>query len=804
MVSAAVQRRARGSRRRITVSGLVLVALVFALSACTPTPAIAGTVTNSSGGAPVKGTEVAVYADTAETLVKRTFTDATGKYDIGGLAPGSYRIRMSDAAWYPGASSWATASTIQVVANQTTTVDAVISPATGRLSGTVSSAGGGGLAGATVTVLNAETGDAIAASTTNASGGYIFLTLSSAPYRVRFSKTGFGTAFAGGAVTFSTAQTFTVSTGVLTSGVSGSVALQATLAGRVTNGHVGVGGLAVMALSGTEIVGGATTDADGFFIVTNLPAATYQLQVLDLSTSYRGEYWGTTSLTTPGQSPTFELSAEEAVDVGTNIVAGKDCDPAVLFPGANLAAADLHDKALAGCWLPNTNLTGANLLGANLTGANLSGANVAAANLTGATIRGAVLTEATGLPTTVGLTTTAVNGWNNTSFFDSDLSLVGADLSGADLSGVVMAKPFFLAGMDLSGADLSDTNLTNALFFGANLRGTDISGANLAGASLIFSMDTPIGFADAQYDNTVCPTFQNSNDVGDTCAGEPWMCAPASCLPADHCLSITPVPWWGDVVRESVTFPGTIDPVLGTIFRPSDITTYPGARPVVAILPGYNETECYQWWSAWSLAAHGYVTITFTPTIPATSEPDLSAAIDFLGSPANPFAAFTDASRLGIIGHSSGAAHVSHLQDVDLRVDTAIAWDILNPTFNPRVPALGMSSDEWIGAGPPPGPADGKLAGANLWRLSGLPTGELTIADSLHGDFQSNGNPAAHPRIFLPTLAWLDRWLLDDPTAIDRIASPTWNGEPRIDALSAYYTSIFSTPEYTCLDLETC
>jgi hypothetical protein len=172
-----------------------------------------------------------------------------------------------------------------------------------------------------------------------------------------------------------------------------------------------------------------------------------------------------------------------------------------------------------------------------------------------------------------------------------------------------------------------------------------------------------------------------------------------------------------------------------------------------------------------------------------------------MSSPSNPYASFTDATRLAVIGHSSGASVVSHLQLTDVRVDTAVAWDGLSPDWTPRVPALGLSSDI---SPPPPGPPDRKLAGAQAWMAAGVPTGELTIAGTNHNSFQTNGDPAFHPTMLYATLAWLDRYLGGDTTAISRLANPTWDGEPRVNLLSSYYTSLVSTPEYTCLDLDTC
>jgi hypothetical protein len=80
----------------------------------------------------------------------------------------------------------------------------------------------------------------------------------------------------------------------------------------------------------------------------------------------------------------------------------------------------------------------------------------------------------------------------------------------------------------------------------------------------------------------------------------------------------------------------------------------------------------------------------------------------------------------------------------------------------------------------------------------------LVIGDAAHDDFETRGDPLGHPRIWWPTLAWFDRWVAGDPTALARLAAPTWNGTPRSDALSAHFTSMVATPDYDCPDLDVC
>src|SRR4029450_1702119 len=130
---------------------------------------------------------------------------------------------------------------------------------------------------------------------------------------------------------------------------------------------------------------------------------------LDFAGNYRNEYWGTTGLD-PAPSPLFAVTAGQQRAVGTNRVAGKDCDPAVLQPGANLAGTDLRTKFLAGCVLNNANLSGALLNDTNLVGADLSGVTFSGANFTNATITGATLTNATRLAAATGVLSPATDG----------------------------------------------------------------------------------------------------------------------------------------------------------------------------------------------------------------------------------------------------------------------------------------------------------------------------------------------------------------------------------------------------------
>ena len=93
-------------------------------------------------------------------------------------------------------------------------------------------------------------------------------------------------------------------------------------------------------------------------------------------------------------------------------------------------------------------------------------------------------------------------------------------------------------------------------------------------------------------------------------------------------------------------------------------------------------------------------------------------------APYNPFWKMLDRSRVGIAGHSLGAAAVSYIGQIDPRVDATVAWDNLSaPSSHPACPsgssprpdnppitkpAMGMSADYFLVPQPVhvrPGPA---------------------------------------------------------------------------------------------------
>jgi hypothetical protein len=127
----------------------------------------------------------------------------------------------------------------------------------------------------------------------------------------------------------------------------------------------------------------------------------------------------------------------------------------------------------------------------------------------------------------------------------------------------------------------------------------------------------------------------------------------------------------------------------------------------------------------------------------------------------NPLATLVDPTRVGIAGHSLGAAAVSYVGQVDDRVDAIAAWDNLSEPgggfgsapacasgsaprpANPAItkPALGISND--YGLTPTPNTSDpdpqAKNAGFEAYKAAGVDSMELSIRGGTH--FESSFIP---------------------------------------------------------------
>jgi dienelactone hydrolase len=345
---------------------------------------------------------------------------------------------------------------------------------------------------------------------------------------------------------------------------------------------------------------------------------------------------------------------------------------------------------------------------------------------------------------------------------------------------------------------------------------------------------------------------------------------------------------WGEKtggIQRSVVFTARSGATIsGTIWAAKD---GPAARPGIVITTGSVQApEELYWGQAATLAKHGYVVLTYDVQGQGNSDtlgelPDLlegvpsqagepffdgtEDALDFLTStPAHPYEprnscttgtshapkqdrrvaagkdtaynpafGLLDASRIGIAGHSLGAAAVSYVGQEDPRVDATVAWDNLEGTDgkvtadqgcasapdtrterNVTKPAMGISNDYGIvpvpfGADPDPQEKNKAFLG---YRSAGVDSAEVTIRGGCHeesafipglllGPYPLGcGSLRGGDMLAWYTTAWFDKYVKGDTSADKRLTTDRWRndaqeraidplGDPSV--LSFYFRSRF-------------
>jgi dienelactone hydrolase len=352
---------------------------------------------------------------------------------------------------------------------------------------------------------------------------------------------------------------------------------------------------------------------------------------------------------------------------------------------------------------------------------------------------------------------------------------------------------------------------------------------------------------------------------------------------------------------------GIVQPVLFTARNGATISGHvwatkagPAKRPGVVITNGSVQAdEQLYWFVAQALAKAGYVVLTWDPQgqgqsdtrgegadadegFPAQSDgrPFYDGTVDaldfFFSTPAkpyvprkscatgtshaakqdrrvkegrnaayNPFAALLDPSRVGVAGHSYGAAGVSYVGQWDARVKAIVAFDNLGPpepggggrtgeqpcpadptqrTAAPITkPALGLSGDYFLPPSPNTSEPDpnAKSTESKAYSQAGVDTGEIIIRGGTHLDFDWIPNQAfgatlrGADLIDWYTTAWFDRYVKGDETADARLRTDRWRSDaaegaidPDKDAnmFSFYYPSRLDIgrsggTRFTCEDL---
>ena len=491
----------RGRGGRSVVVGLVTtIVAAVALSGCFVTPGdLAGTVRNTAGQ-PLSGI-VATLFDGDGDVVDETVTDSGGGYRFDDVGPGyDFKLRLRDDVgpyldwWHAGASGLATASVIAIGDGNTTVVDAtMVDPATAAsISGTVSDASTAApVAGVAVVLVVPGSGNVLATTTTNGSGGYRFGNLSPGSYLVRFGPTApYGLRFNGGARSVGTAPSIAVAAGTAID-VDAALPRAGTIKGVITPsatigvtfpGPVGVVAVATVPGDPTHPVVTSIADANGQYELSGLSPGSYLVSFVDPEgvTGVRGyapAYFNTPRQYVAALATPVTVTASGTVWASMTVT-GADCDAASYPTGTagNHFGQDLHGARLAGCsfgW------------GSSFWEADLSGAD---------------LRDVTGIE--VGAGNTSFAGARMTNVIVTGGTFDGADFTGADLRGANM------------GSFISPVGVLLITFTGADFTDADLTGARFPDAQ----------FGVVTWSNTTCPDGTNSDDNGDdtglgTCFG---------------------------------------------------------------------------------------------------------------------------------------------------------------------------------------------------------------------------------------------------------------------------------------------
>jgi hypothetical protein len=208
-----------------------------------------------------------------------------------------------------------------------------------------------------------------------------------------------------------------------------------------------------------------------------------------------------------------------------------------------------------------------------------------------------------------------------------------------------------------------------------------------------------------------------------------------------------------------------------------------------------------------STSQHPYVPVSSCSTGTSHAAKQARRVAAGLDAPYNPYWSLFDGHRVGLAGHSYGAAGVSYIGQWDPRVDAIVAWDNLaqpspgtnDGSFPPgeagcpahpedrtpapiTKPALGMSADYFL----PPTPnvtvpdPEAKSTESRAYSAAGVDSGELVIRGGSHLDFSFISNPAfgatlrGADMIAWYTTAWLDRYVKGDPSADARLLTNRW------------------------------
>jgi len=326
----------RPVRARLGAAALVLgLGLLWAVPAAAASGgSLSGTVVAAADGTPLAGICVSVENGPG------TVTDSLGQYSISGLDPGLYAVQYWDCTltpsyvgqWYLGHPDSGSADKVTVIADSDTALAEVALAAGVSVHGTVTDVHGDPIAGISVNVNPANSGQSTGTMTAN-DGTYATSPLPPGDYKVQFADNNASPLWAreywNDAVSWNTADVVTLQTsdGPVHGAIDAQLDAAAQISGMVTDPGGGpLEGVCVNANvasnGGWDWVNGATTAADGSYTITQLPSADLRVAFHDCASGQYTDEWYDNADTFQSSTPVVLTPGEARTGVDAQLAAG--------------------------------------------------------------------------------------------------------------------------------------------------------------------------------------------------------------------------------------------------------------------------------------------------------------------------------------------------------------------------------------------------------------------------------------------------------------------------------------------------
>lgn len=280
------------------------------------------------------------------------YTGPDGTYRLNGLPAGSYKLAFSSYGtgllqqWYAGASSFDTATPVDLTAGQERSgIDAAL-VAGGSISGTVTAPAGTNLASVQATVYDAAGSNPnyVRSEPVNADGTFTVKGLYSGSYKVQFLgfNTGLLEHWYDGASSFAAATPVAVTAGQDHAGINAALVKGASISGKVTSAAgVDLGSVWAYLYEGNDLsyAGSVRVSPDGSYQFGGLTAGSYKVQ---FSTGNSGalQQWYNGAATSSAATVIALGSSQDLALADTVLVKGATISGKVTAPaGVDLSQA---------------------------------------------------------------------------------------------------------------------------------------------------------------------------------------------------------------------------------------------------------------------------------------------------------------------------------------------------------------------------------------------------------------------------------------------------------------------------------